>query len=258
MRRRRLAASDAPVQYVHDAQQQPASQARPLRHPPPSAPQIEELRKEIEIMSQNHERELDRKDGQIQVSSRGSCGVPAAGCCPPTHPAWPARPEGWEPRGRCQPAMLHAKTAGMHPAADWHAVCQPTHTSQHVSECINRKTLPGTAPCAAACRHWMVTWMKPRSSTRRPCAPTWGCWSGFWTCSTPGKQEAQPRACRGVPAGLQHPAWQASRHAAGGRMHTRPSAPRVASQPGRGSGPVGRTWQLRTPACLGALPRRAG
>ncbi len=29
--------------------------------------QVEELRKEIEVLSQNHEREVDRKDAIVQV-----------------------------------------------------------------------------------------------------------------------------------------------------------------------------------------------
>jgi hypothetical protein len=31
---------------------------------------VEELRGEVEILSQNHEREVDRKDALVQVSSR--------------------------------------------------------------------------------------------------------------------------------------------------------------------------------------------
>jgi hypothetical protein len=31
---------------------------------------VEELRKQIEVLSQNHEREVDRQDAVIQVSSR--------------------------------------------------------------------------------------------------------------------------------------------------------------------------------------------
>ncbi len=46
----------------------------PLQPPPPApAPwypppqQVEELRKQIEVLSQNHEREVDRKDALVQV-----------------------------------------------------------------------------------------------------------------------------------------------------------------------------------------------
>ena len=34
---------------------------------------VEELRQQIEILSQNHEREVDRKDALIQVGGREGC-----------------------------------------------------------------------------------------------------------------------------------------------------------------------------------------
>lgn len=34
---------------------------------PVPCPQVEELRREIEVLSQNHEREVDRKDAMVQV-----------------------------------------------------------------------------------------------------------------------------------------------------------------------------------------------
>jgi hypothetical protein len=38
-----------------------------------SPAQVEELRREIEVLSQNHEREVDRKDAIVQVSGMGAC-----------------------------------------------------------------------------------------------------------------------------------------------------------------------------------------
>ncbi len=35
--------------------------------------QVEELRREIEILSQNHEREVDRKDAIVQVCTEDAC-----------------------------------------------------------------------------------------------------------------------------------------------------------------------------------------
>lgn len=35
--------------------------------PSPPHTQVEELRKQIEVLSQNHEREVDRKDALLQV-----------------------------------------------------------------------------------------------------------------------------------------------------------------------------------------------
>ena len=37
---------------------------------------VEELRREIEILSQNHEREVDRKDAIVQVCGGGSRPLP--------------------------------------------------------------------------------------------------------------------------------------------------------------------------------------
>lgn len=50
---------------------------------------VEELRKQVEILSQNHEREVDRKDALVQVNQHhasSSCwNLPCALSCP-AHP----------------------------------------------------------------------------------------------------------------------------------------------------------------------------
>lgn len=68
-RHARVRGVQSPHVCVHKrATRTQAARARPpaLAHPR-AALQVEELRRDIEILSQNHEREVDRKDAIIQV-----------------------------------------------------------------------------------------------------------------------------------------------------------------------------------------------
>ena len=125
---------------------------------------VEDLRKEIEIISQNHEREVDRKDAIIQARratgegrGRGK-GRPAW--------AWGAGGAHTEARRLCGPELPPARRRARAPRALRRGAGR------------RRPAQPRAPSCALLCRCSTATSRTVRSNTRWRCGRTCSSWTG--------------------------------------------------------------------------------
>jgi hypothetical protein len=117
---------------------------------------VEELRGEVEILSQNHEREVDRKDALVQVGTAA-----AAAAASLTRPDF-------------RHGQVLISTHGPHAN-----MCLPPY---QMADCQRMWCTTIRPLCRICCSCWTVTLRLLRSSTRQHWAHTSWCWTACWTC----------------------------------------------------------------------------
>lgn len=133
---------------------------------------VESLRKDLEIMSQNHEREVDMKDAIIQMLDR-DCEKSMHASLSHSH----HRAENKCNR-KAPPTLPQCCTMQM--------CCRgPCSVNAPYAPVLALVDLPWCSPrCPKLVRFWCVQWMRLRSSTRWRCAATFKMSMLSSTCTT--------------------------------------------------------------------------